>query len=74
MEGKENRGKGEIKKTKGEENVAEKKTEEKKKKKCCVGYTCGAEQGNEQFIFLFFLSKLMKKKLHYSNTITKIFL
>ena len=27
--GKENRGKGEIKKTKGEENVAEKKTEEK---------------------------------------------
>ena len=29
MEGKENRGKGEIKKTKGEENVAEKKTEEK---------------------------------------------
>ena len=29
--GEENRGKGEIKKTKGEENVAEKKTEEKKK-------------------------------------------
>ena len=27
--GKENRGKGEIKKTKGEENTAEKKTEEK---------------------------------------------
>ena len=29
VEGKENRGKGEIKKTKGEENMAEKKTEEK---------------------------------------------
>ena len=29
VEGKENRGKGEIKKTKGEENVAEKKTEKK---------------------------------------------
>ena len=29
MGGKENRGKGEIKKPKGEENVAEKKTEKK---------------------------------------------
>ena len=44
MEGKENRGKGEIKKTKGEENVAEKKTEEKKKKKvlCWLYVWCGA--------------------------------
>ena len=51
------------------------KKRKKNKKKCCVGYTCGAEQGHEQFIFfIFFLSKLMKKKLHYSNTIAKIFL
>ena len=59
----ENRDKGEIKKTKGEENVAEKKRGEKKKKKrrCRVGYTCGVGQGHEQFFF-FFLSKLIKKK------------
>ena len=31
----------EIKKTKGEANVAEKKKVKKRKKRCCVGYTCG---------------------------------
>ena len=35
----ENRDKGEVKKTKGEENVAENKM--RKKKGCCVGNTCG---------------------------------
>ena len=54
----ENRGKGEIKKTKGEENVAEKKMvlcwfffffffE----KGCCVGYTCSVGQGHEPIFF-----------------------
>ena len=58
----ENRDKGEIKKTKGEENVAEKKRGEKKKRRrCCVGYTCGVGQGHEQ-IFFFFFFKLIKKK------------
>ena len=47
MGGKENRGKGEIKKPKGEENVAEKKTEEKKEKEkkkvlCWLSVWCGA--------------------------------
>ena len=56
----ENRDKGEIKKTKGEENVAEKKRGKKKKRRrCCVGYMCGVGQGHEQFFF--FLSKLIKK-------------
>ena len=52
----ENRDKGDIKKTKGEENVAEKKTE-KKKRRCCVGfgYSCGVGQGHEQ-IFIFKVS------------------
>ena len=44
----ENRDKGEIKKTKGEEDVVE------GKKKCCVGYKCGVGQGHEQLIYLFF--------------------
>ena len=48
----ENRDKGEIKKTKGEEDVAEKKTG--KKKRFCVCYTCGVGQGHEQFFFFFF--------------------
>ena len=41
----ENRDKGEIKETKGEENVAEKKTEKKKKKVLCWFWLfvwCGA--------------------------------
>ena len=55
----ENRDKGEIKKTTGEEDVVE------GKKKCCVGYKCGVGQGHEQillllllffFFFFFFLS------------------
>ena len=64
----ENRDKGEIKETKGEENVGEKKTEKKKKKKmllCWFGYTCGVGQGHEHLLLLLlFLSKLMKKKLY----------
>ena len=47
----ENRDKGEIKKTKGEEDVAEKNTG--KKKRFCVCYTCGVGQGHEQFFFFF---------------------
>ena len=47
----ENRDKGEIKKTKGEEDVAEKKRDKKKKKRFCVGYTCGVGQGHEQIFF-----------------------
>ena len=46
----ENRDKGVIKKTKGEENVAEKKME-RKKKRCCVDYTFGVGQGHEQIFF-----------------------
>ena len=51
----ENRDKGEIKETKGEENVGEKKTEKKKKKCCCVGfgYMCGVKQRHEH-LFIFF--------------------
>ena len=57
----ENRDKGEIKKTKGEENVAEKKREKNGvvlvffffffEKGCCVGYTCGVGQGHEPIFF-----------------------
>ena len=71
MCGEENRDKGEIKKTKGEANVAEKKKVKKRKKRCCVGYTCGVGLGHVLiffflFLFLFlFLSKLMKKKNLY---------
>ena len=60
----EDRDKGEIKKTKGEENVAEKK--KKKKRICCVGfgYMCGVGQWHD--IFYLFLVKvgLWKKKLY----------
>ena len=38
----ENRDKGEIKKTKGEEDVAEKKTGKKKKVLCLLYVWCGA--------------------------------
>ena len=48
----ENRDKGEIKKTKGEEDVAEKNTG--KKKRFCVCYTCGVGQGHEEIFFFFF--------------------
>ena len=59
----ENRDKREIKKTKDEKNVAEKK---RGKKKCCVGYTCGVGQGHEQIFFSFSFFKYgyeKKKKL-----------
>ena len=60
----ENRDKGEIKKTKDEEDVAEKKRE--KKKGFCVGYTCGVGHGLNKFFFFFFfiLSKLTKNILY----------
>ena len=55
VEGKENRGKGEIKKTKGEENVAEKKTEEKKKKKSAVLFIrVVRSKGMNNLFFYFF--------------------
>ena len=54
----ENRDKGEIRKTKGEEDVAE-------KKRFCVSYSCGVGHELEHFLFfIYFLSKLMKKKLY----------
>ena len=48
----ENRDKGEIKKTKGEEDVAEKKRDKKKKKRFCVGYTCGVAMGLD-YIYIY---------------------
>ena len=41
----ENRDKGEIKKTKGEEDMVE-------KKRFCVGYTCGLGHKMNNFFFL----------------------
>ena len=54
VEGKENRGKGEIKKTKGEENVAEKKTEEKKKKSAVLVIRVVRSKGMNNLFFYFF--------------------
>ena len=60
----ENRDKGEIKEVK--KMWVRKKLKKKKKKVLCwFGYTCGVGQGHEHFfLLLFFLSKLMKKKLY----------
>ena len=58
----ENRDKGEIKKTKGEEDAAEKKrVKKKKKKRLCVGYTCGVGTGLDYIYIYIYLSKLIKK-------------
>ena len=60
----ENRDKGEIKKTKGEENVWLRIKRKKKKKKgvrLVVRVVWGKSMNN--FYFFIFLSKLMKKKI-----------
>ena len=56
----ENRDKGEIKKTKGEENVAEKKRGEKKREEGAV-LVIRVVWGKGMNNFFFFLSKLIKK-------------
>ena len=56
----ENRDKGEIKKTKGEEDVAEKKRDKKKKVLCWLYVWCGPGLGLYIYIYIY-LSKLIKK-------------
>lgn len=67
-----NRDKGGIKKTKCEEDVAEKKKGGGGiKKRFCVGYTCGVGHGLEQFFFFFLsVSKTLNffKKHFLANT------
>ena len=71
----ENRDKGEIKKTKGEEDVAEKKRDKKKKKGFCWLYVwCG--HGIGLYIYIYILSKLIKKfileKCYFKILVQKI--
>ena len=68
----ENRDKGEINKTKGEENVAEKKTEKRKEKESVVLVLVIRVVWGKGMNKFFFLSKLMKK--NYINVLFKIFL
>ena len=59
----ENRDKGEVKKTKGEENVAENKMRKKKGVVLVIRVVWG--QGHEQIFFFFFLNKIIKKIINY---------
>ena len=63
MCGEENRDKGEIKKTKGEANVAEKKKVKKGKKGVVLVIRVVWGKSMNNFYFFIFLSKLMKKKI-----------